>query len=190
LVERDVIWLGREWPGAEFLSIRTNDDGVNAEGTIAALIEDRPMRLTYRLRCDAAWGVRSVEIDASDGRRLALSADGGGTWTDEVGRTIDALAGCIDVDIRATPFTKTLPIRRLNLKTGEEADLLVTFVLVPGLTASPMLQHYTCLAWGPDGGLFRYASGDFQADLQVDRDGLVTDYPEGWVMAEPSASRG
>jgi hypothetical protein len=190
LVERDVIWLGREWPGAEFLSIRTNDDGVNAEGTIAALIEDRPMWLTYRLRCDLVWRVRSLEIDASDGRRLVFTADGEGSWADETGRTIDTLAGCIDVDIRATPFTNTLPIRRLMLKTGEEADLLVAFVLVPGLSVSAMVQHYTCLAWGPDGGVFRYASGDFQADLQVDGDGLVTDYPEGWVMVGSSATSG
>jgi hypothetical protein len=190
LVERDVIWLGREWPGAEFLTVRAGSDGVIAEGTIAALVEDRPMRLTYRVRCDSAWRVRSVDVDASDGRRLALAADGEGSWTDDAGRPIDALAGCIDVDLRATPFTNTLPIRRLGLKPGERADLLVAFILVPGLSVSPMVQHYTCLAWGPDGGAFRYASGDFQADLQVDRDGLVTDYPEGWVMAGPSASGG
>jgi hypothetical protein len=189
-MERDVIWLGREWPGAEFLSVRANDVGVSAEGTIAALVEDRPMRLTYRLRCDPAWRVRSVEVDASDGRRLALSADGEGTWADEAARPIDALAGCIDVDLRATPFTNTLPIRRLGLKPGEHADLRVAFILVPGLSVSPMDQHYTCLAWGHDGGAFRYASGDFQADLQVDRDGLVTDYPEGWIMAEPSTTGG
>jgi hypothetical protein len=53
-----------------------------------------------------------------------------------------------------------------------------------------MVQHYTCLAWGLAGGVYRYASGSFQADLQVDGDGLVTDYPEGWVMARPSASGG
>jgi uncharacterized protein len=191
-VERDVIWLGREWPGAEFLWIRSDGDGdgVRAEGTIAALVEDRPMRLAYRLRCDGAWCVRSMEIEASDGSHLALTSDGAGSWTDEAGRAIEALAGCLDVDLRATPFTNTLPIRRLGLKAGQEAELRVAFVLVPGLSVSAMVQRYACLEWGPDGGVFRYSSGDFQADLQVDRDGLVTDYPEGWVMAGPSASRG
>jgi uncharacterized protein len=189
-MERDVIWLGREWPGAEFLSLRASDDGVSAEGTIAALVEDRPMRLNYRVRCDAAWRVRSVEVDASDGRRLAVSADGEGSWTDEAGRPIEALAGCIDVDLRATPFTNTLPIRRLRLQPGDQAELRAAFVDVPGLLLSPMVQRYTCLAWGLAGGVYRYASGSFQADLQVDGDGLVTDYPEGWVMARPSASGG
>lgn len=189
-MDRDVMWLGREWPGAEFLSIRTTTDGISADGTIAAMIEGRPMRLAYRVRCDPEWRVRSVEVDASDGRRLALDADGMGSWTDETGAAVEALAGCIDVDIRATPFTNTLPIRRLGLRAGERADLRVAFVDVPGLDVSPMDQHYTCLAWGGDGGVYRYASGDFQADLQVDPDGLVTDYPEGWLMADASTTGG
>lgn len=187
-MDRDVIWLGREWPGAEFLSIRSDDDGISAEGTIAALVEDRPMRLTYRLRCDPEWRVRSLAIETSDGGHLALTADGEGSWTDDAGTAIEGLARCIDVDIRATPFTNTLPIRRLKLWDGEEAELRVAFVSVPDLTVTPMVQRYTCLEWGHTGGVIRYESGDFQADLQVDRDGLVTDYPEGWVMAGPSAT--
>ena len=189
-MDRDVVWLGREWPGAEHLAIRTTGDGVTAEGTIAALVEGRPMRLTYRLRCDPEWRVRSLEIDGSDGRKLALKADGAGAWTDEAGTPIEALADCIDVDIRATPFTNTLPIRRLRLLAGEDAELRVAFVDVPGLVVSPMVQHYSCLDWGPDGGVIRYASGDFEADLLVDRDCLVIDYPGGWVMADPSAAGG
>ena len=45
--------------------------------------------------------------------------------------------GCIDVDIRATPFTNTLPIRRLALQPGESRDLRMAFIDVPGLDVRP-----------------------------------------------------
>ena len=49
---------------------------------------------------------------------LHLESDGEGHWQ-ENGKDRPDLHGCIDIDIQATPFTNTLPIRRLGLKTGE-----------------------------------------------------------------------
>jgi hypothetical protein len=57
--------------------------------------------------------------------------------------------------------------------------LTVVYLSVPELTFYPAQQRYTCLEKSPTSGLYRYESldSDFRADLPVDDDGLVLDYP-------------
>ena len=87
--------------------------------------------------------------------------------------------GCLDVDISGSPFTNTLPIRRADFKPGLSLSLTVVYLAVPELTIEPAEQRYTCLEKSPTAGLYRYESLDssFRADLPVDDDGLVLDYP-------------
>ena len=89
------------------------------------------------------------------------------------------LDGCEYVDISDTPFTNTLPIRRLGLASGESAVISVAYFDGAELQPWPELQRYTCLQQDSDGGLYRFESldGGFTADLPVDADGLVFDYP-------------
>ena len=89
------------------------------------------------------------------------------------------LDGWIDVDISATPFTNTLPIRRLGLEHGESEELTVTYIRVPELLVGPERQRYGCLEAQTDGGLYRFEAlpSGFTAELPVDVDGLVIDYP-------------
>jgi hypothetical protein len=83
------------------------------------------------------------------------------------------------IDISATPFTNTLPIRRLGLKPGESEQLAVTYVRVPELLVGPEWQRYGCLEARAEGGLYRFEAlpAGFTAELPVDAEGLVIDYP-------------
>jgi hypothetical protein len=119
--------------------------------------------------------VREVELAllGSDAR-LALRSDGAGRWTDDRGRPLPELDGCIDVDISVSPFTNTLPIRRLGLAPDTSDDVVVVYLDVPALTARPSRQRYTCL--GPGRYLFESLQTGFRAELSVDADGLVLDY--------------
>jgi hypothetical protein len=100
------------------------------------------------------------------------------------------LDGCHDVDIRVTPFTNTLPIRRLALAPGASAELRVGYITVPDLSIRPVRQRYTCLARSESGGIFRYDSLDsgFRADLTVDAHGLVVEYPGIWMRVWASVT--
>ncbi len=86
--------------------------------------------------------------------------------------------GCFEVDISTTPFTNTLPIRRVKLETGESVDISVIYFLVPEMTIQRSAQRYTRL----ETNLFRFEEkgvfDEFTADLPIDADGLVIDYPE------------
>jgi hypothetical protein len=85
------------------------------------------------------------------------------------------LDGCIDPDISMTPFTNTVAIRRLGLTVGEAAEISVAYILVPELSLRAAPQLYTRLAerlWRFDG-----LDIDFTADLTVDEEGFVMEYP-------------
>jgi hypothetical protein len=176
-MEREIMWAAWEGPGLEHLRMVEREAEVVADGVILGVAERRPFRLRYQLRCDAAWRVRALQVQslAQPDRPLELLADGAGRWSGRDG----SLERCIDLDISASPFTNTLPIRRLSLEPGESAELSVAYLAVPELWVRPVRQRYTCLEWLPGGGRYRYESvgSDFTAELPVDADGLVLDYP-------------
>jgi hypothetical protein len=48
------MWEALAWPGLEHLVIRTSEAAIEADGLVVAL-DQRPIRLRYRLRCDLDW---------------------------------------------------------------------------------------------------------------------------------------
>ncbi len=182
-VRRDIVWQSLPTPGIEHLAIRPDGDGVRFDGVVIDA-GDPPFRVWYDVRADAAWRVRSctIRLLAEPERKTALHADGEGIWTDTAGNTIEALHGCIDIDLTATPSTNALPIRRLALRPGQSADVLVAWVQFPDLTVTPSLQRYTCLEQTEDGELYRFlgVESGFTADLPIDAAGFVLDYADLW----------
>jgi hypothetical protein len=180
-VEREVMWAPWEEAGLEHLRLVTSGSGVVANGLVIGLQGGRPFRIGYEIRCDGRWRVREVRAAAPDSERsvLELLANGEGRWKSRGGEPVPELDGCIDVDISATPFTNTLPIRRLGLKPGESEELTVTYIRVPELLVGPERQRYGCLEDQTDRGHYRFEAlpSGFTAELPVDADGLVIDYP-------------
>ena len=72
------------------------------------------------------------------------------------------------------PSTNTLPIRRLRLGVGASKTIQAAWVRFPALTVEKARQTYTRL----DEFTYRYASGDFEAELVVDDDGVEGQYAE------------
>jgi hypothetical protein len=143
--------------------------------------DNEVMRARYQLTCDRRWQLRSAGIAPlrAGQQPLVLQTNGAGHWTTPAGEALPDLAGCLDIDISATPFTNTLPIRRLTLRPGEAREIGVVYIALPDLQCRPLRQRYTCLAAHPDGGLYRFEhlESGFTAELPVDADGLVLDYP-------------
>ena len=180
MTARDVIWIPWQGPGLEHLRLEVGRAGVHADGLVVGLDGDRPFRLRYHVRCDPAWRVREVQVASLDtGGNLHLVADGGGAWSAAGGTLLPRLDGCLGVDLSASPFTNTLPIRRLALAPGQSADIAVAYIALPALTVTGDPQRYRCLERGGEGSRYRFESldSDFAADLPIDADGLVLDYP-------------
>jgi hypothetical protein len=152
-----------------------------ADSVVLAFDETHgPFRLTYRLTWDESWQLREADLFVATERAtqsLHLRADGRGRWKHGDGRAIDELAGCVDIDIWPTPFTNSFPIRREPMSVGERRQFRMAWVFAPDLTVHPQPQAYTRLA----DGLYLFESLDgsgFKAELPVDEDGMVLDYPD------------
>ncbi|KJS33620.1 MAG: hypothetical protein VR64_02495 [Desulfatitalea sp. BRH_c12] len=151
-----------------------------ADSVVLAFDEGRgSFRLTYRLAWDASWRLRHAELVVETGhvtRSLSLQTDGRGRWRDANGRSINALDGCVDIDIWPTPFTNSFPIRREPMAIGERREYRMAWIFAPDLTVHAQLQAYTPIA--DRLYLFENLDGSgFQAVLPVDEDGIVLDYP-------------
>jgi len=133
----------------------------------------------YTLICDKAWRTLELRIMAEPApgsmQALHLLASGDGRWTDADGRPLPELDGCIDVDIQWTPLTNTLPIRRLGLQQGHQKEIRVVYVPLPSLELRVAEQRYTGLA--PNVARYESLTSDFTADLAIDPEGFVVDYP-------------
>jgi hypothetical protein len=174
IVARWQDWSGK---GLEHLVLQEDSDEIVAEAAIIGSIDDDNFAARYRILCDGSWRVTEVEInEIGNDSWLELSHDGAGNWLDAFANPLPELKGAIDIDISITPFTNTIPIRRLNLDRGQSQEILAVYVQLPGLAVTTDRQRYTCLE---PGKRYRYESLDskFTRDIEIDDHGLVVTYP-------------
>lgn len=189
LSQTTVRWRPLEGEGLEHLTLMQIDTAngavIRAVGVLIGNRGGTPYGVRYRIDCDAGWLVRKLVVDTTDGRSLHLRSDHPGQWATSGGTALPELDGCVDIDLAGTPFTNTLPIRRLGL-TRQSGTARLKMLYVPFDTFEPVVdgQHYTCL---DDFRLYRYEAEDrsFAADLPVDEDGLVIDYPTLFLRLSP-----
>ena len=172
---RTVRWQSIGTTGLEHFSLSPHLNGIQGTGVIIGERGGTPYGLRYRVVADPQWRTREVQVALVDGASLHVFADGQGRWTDVDGHALPDLDGCIDVDIAATPYTNTLPLRRLDLKIGESAELTMAYVPMPTLRMMPDGQRYTRIA--ENRYLYESTDRHFSAELEVDPDRLVLDYP-------------
>jgi hypothetical protein len=180
----DVLWAAWDGRGFEHLRLDESPSAVRGDGLILTVDDSgAPFRARYVVECDGAWRVRQVRIEVLEEplRVLALGADAHGRWADAATGGALPFDGCIDVDIYPTPFTNTLPIRRLgDVAVGRPVAISVAWVKLPELTVHVAPQEYTLLERGGDGSRWRFRAldSDFTAEITVDGHGLVRDYPD------------
>jgi hypothetical protein len=145
---RTVVWQGLDSPRMEFVRLEWRDRGLRASGT--------QLGVTYELRYEL------------DGERLEL--DVVGERAAEV-----ALDGCDFFDLGNSPLFNSLPVVRDGLlDEGAARDYVMRWVSVPELEVTEQPQRYEPLG----GGLVRFSTGSFVADIAFDDAGLVTHYPD------------
>jgi hypothetical protein len=170
-------WQDWDARGIEHLVLRESRREIVAESVVVASADDAVFALRYRIRCDQSWRVRDAEISIiGEPRTIKIVGDGKGNWSDASGKALPKLEGAIDIDLSVTPFTNTLPIRRLKLAAGKSAEIVTVYILAPALTLTTDPQRYTCLE---PRRRYRYESldSDFRRDIEVDARGLVVNYP-------------
>jgi uncharacterized protein len=160
-------------------------------------VDPTAYRLDYKLEAPDGFVTRLLEVEcAGEGwwRCLTLAHDGQGGWSCEAeaegdpglpvpGGDPETLAGALDCDLGFSPLTNTMPIRRHSLHERDGShDFLMAWVSVPDLAVHADAQRYEARRQGLDGAVVRFLDKGllegFVADLEVDRDGFVSLYPE------------
>lgn len=152
----------------------------HADSALLAVDEEgEPFRLAYRLQWDEQGLLRQADLEAhrhAQARSLSLRVDPAGRWLDEQGTQLRRLDGCVDIDIWPTPLTNSFPIWRSRLQVGQRAEFRMAWVCAPELTVEAKPQAYTRLQERVY--LFESLDGSgFKAELAVDEQGFVIDYP-------------
>jgi hypothetical protein len=183
-VQRHIMWSAWVGPGLEHLQILQGQQAMIADGLILGVREQGPFRVRYEIHSTNDFRLRAVRVSvlSDEPQSLSLLTDGLGTWMTESAESVPLLSGCLDVDISLTPYTNTLPIRRLALQPGSQATLPMAYIEAPQMQVQVTQQRYTCLEVTPLGVRYRFESledgvSSFAADLLVDQEGLVLEYP-------------
>ena len=137
--EQTATW--RSWTGhtTEVLHLGEESGGWTADGTISGL------DVQYVVRLDAHWHVRQFllfrDLDEPD---LWLATDGSGRWGEMNGAHRPDLNGCHDIDLVATPFLRSIPMRRLalGLAVGESTEIAVAMIDPETLHVLPVRHRY------------------------------------------------
>jgi hypothetical protein len=160
----------------EHCTLTQRDSGLSLVGTVLGSEGGVPVRIEYRVLADGEGLTTAAHVRDLRGfeqRTLVLERDSKGGWSVD-GKTVRGLKGATDVDLGCSPSTNTLPIRRLRLGIGASKTIKAAWVRFPELTVVKADQKYTRL----DEFTYHYSSGDFEADLTVDDEGLVAAYAE------------
>ena len=124
-------WQTWDDEAIEVLTLRWENEGWTASGEVGR------ERIHYVIRLSPTWQVRQFllfrDLDDPD---LWLATDGHARWGEMNGAHRPELDGCHDIDLACTPFTNTLPIRRLPLHPGDSAELAVITVDVETLAVA------------------------------------------------------
>jgi hypothetical protein len=182
-LQRTLIWNALYSPGAEYFNLWREHNGWRLEGKVAVVLDSYPVHVHYHVACDVQWHTRVVEVEMKMGattRSLHITVDERRRWH-LGGEEIRAVRGCYDVDLSVTPATNTLPIRRLNLTVGENADVAAAWILFPELTVRTLSQKYTHLE--PSRYWYQSELGDTIWDIEVDDLELVRRYSNLWEAA-------
>lgn len=172
-----IIWQAVKWPATEYFTLQNNGQGRLASGCISGVRAQQPFCIHYEIAITPTWQVSSFHIrqEGLTPTELRLTSDLHGHWFDKDNNHIDAFDNCIDIDISLTPFTNTLPIKRLQFEANESKLLDMLYIKLPEFELQKVQQRYTRL----NSHEYQYdnVTTDFTADLPFDENGILKDYP-------------
>jgi hypothetical protein len=173
--------------GFEVAFVHSDGGGYRVEGATTAVEDGEVWVVGYCLRLGRGWTVRSAHVvgrSAGGVREVSLEGDGAGRWRVN-GISVSAFDGCLDVDLESSALTNALPVRRLELDIGRQAEAPAVYVRAAGLAVERLEQRYVRLDDGEHGQRYSYVAPrfEFECELSYDASGLVLAYPGIGVRA-------
>lgn len=180
-------WRPVEGEGLEHLDFGPEENELVARGVVIGSREGRPYGVDYTIVCDRTYAVRELHLGTTGGAAFSLTSDGAGAWRNHDDRPLPEFDGCIDVDLAGSPFTNALPIRRIDWAAARGGRAEITTLYVPFDSFVPTTDRQIYTRLGERAFRYEAADGGFTAEIEVDEDGFVTDYPALFRRVAPDA---
>jgi hypothetical protein len=177
------------WTGADSLRLEAaravlGERGLRVSGSMVSAPHEgiEAYSASYSLATDESCVVQrlTVRITRAQGEQhVALTRSEEGNWLVDHGQGAARTnyGGAVDVDLAFSPLFNAIPVRRLGLHRGAARhDLPVVFVALPSLEVCRVSQTYRTVSLG-EPAVVSISSDSFEAELTVDADGLVLEYP-------------
>jgi hypothetical protein len=180
-----ILWRRLDRPGHEAARLVEEPGAWRLEGSAVFLHANLPCRLDYQIVCSAGWETRTANVNGWLGTgtvSIEITAYPSGEWLLN-GKKQPQVRGCLDLDLNFSPITNLLPVRRLKLVDEQTGQVRAAWLRFPDFDLQPLEQTYT----RHSASHYTYTSAGraFVAELGLDANGLVRDYPGYW-RAEPS----
>lgn len=177
-MQRTIVWKGLDVDTDETCAVNYHDNDITVRSEISGWADGKPLTVEYFIRLGKSWDVLQFEVTAQVGtqvNRYAMHRDDSGKWRETGGEESPEFEGCDYIDISLTPLTNSLPINGLGLLEGTSKYTDVVYIDVLDNKLRRDRQQYTKLS------RLKYKfvndGGDFTAEIDVDEQGFVTDYP-------------
>lgn len=175
-----MMWRRLDNPGHEWARLYGVGSNPVLRGTAVFREEKTAGRLDYKIICSPRWETRSALVLGWAGERkvdLRIERTRGGNWLLN-GMPVPAVRSCPDLDLSFSPSTNLFPIRRLDLKAGQEAEVRAAWLTFPDLGLQPLVHRFR----RESGDRYHYrADTGFETELKVNGAGFVVEYPPLWT---------
>jgi len=185
-MQKSILWDGLLNDTDEHCAVNYLPDAIMVRSEIEGWAHGVPVYADYTLKLNLAWEVQEFSINfhvRDTQHNYTLLRDDLGNWTDDNGGQYPEFEDCRFIDISLTPFTNSLPINGLFLAHGESSSFDLVYVDIVANEIRKEHQKYTKA--GHHNYHFENADASFTADLQVDDDGFVIEYPGLFTMIQP-----
>jgi len=185
-MQKSIVWEGLYHDTEEHCSVNYLEGAIMVRSELEGWALTTPVYMEYVLRLGKDWKVTEVDINFTVGEAThtyLFFRDAAAGWTDADGNAYPEFAGCDFIDISLTPFTNSLPINGLQWQEEGKREVEVLYIDVLANQLRKDTQHYT--RNGPHNFIFENDGGNFIANITVNDDGFVTNYPELFEMLKP-----
>lgn len=173
---KTIIWKGIFYNSLEYFQLFKIEETIIAKSRIIGTYKNNLYFAEYNLKIDEKWRIFNFELEfeVNNYKKKIMGIKESYEW--KINGDIDPRFQGFDfIDISLSPFTNTLPINNLHLNIKQEKEINVIYIDILEDYLKPVRQKYR----KNEETNFRYENipNDFQADIEIDDQGLVIFYP-------------
>ncbi|ETZ22376.1 putative glycolipid-binding domain-containing protein [Pedobacter sp. V48] len=183
-----IIWKGIFYQSLEHCVLTDRGLGYEISSTINGSHKNQIFKTEYHIKTNKSWETEflTLRTQLNDSIETLTLEKKQGRWLLN-DRPNDALSNIFDIDLSLSPLTNTLPINRLQLKVNQQQTIEVLYFDILKKEIRPVKQLYTRKAI--DQYLYENYDKSFISEINIDEQGLVTDYPKLFKMTNKHIGR-